>query len=532
MYQPKVALLSICFALFYLNTFAQISGEVQSNINFYQRDSAVQASGNPLYNNFLSGGENWLALRYNGSKGFTANVRVDGFYNSNLLDPYNAYSDAGIGMFNLSKEWDNLTITVGHIYDQIGSGILYRSYEDRPLLIDNATFGVQGKYNINNKYYLKAFAGQTRNLFERYKPIIKGINLESEYDLKGIHLTPGIGVLNRTYDDATIASVVSEVNTLPVANRFVPLYNNYAATFYNTLNYKNLTWYAEYAIKSDEFFKDLGDRLVNKSGQVIYSTIGYAINKLGINLSGKYTQNFIMRVQPYTAYPIRNFSNWQPVIATIRPQRTIARYTPQSIDVSELSSAINIFYNPNDKTSLNATLTQIDDLNNNKLYREVYIDAENREIKDIILHVGYQYLLYNQAVYQGKPLGSMFTAHTIFAEATYKVNKKQSAKLDLQYMHAVGDFGGWVYALIEYNIAPSWAFAIGDMFNTTYGANLSIHPGLKPQHYPNFFAAYTKNAHRFTAQYVKQVAGINCTGGVCRFEPAFSGFKFGVISSF
>ena len=51
-------------------------------------------------------------------------------------------------------------------------------------------------------------------------------------------------------------------------------------------------------------------------------------------------------------------------------------------------------------------------------------------------------------------------------------------------------------------------------------------------HYPNVFVAYTKDANRFTLQYVKQVDGINCTGGVCRYEPAFSGFKIGVTSSF
>ncbi|MBX9448900.1 MAG: hypothetical protein KL787_03955 [Taibaiella sp.] len=44
--------------------------------------------------------------------------------------------------------------------------------------------------------------------------------------------------------------------------------------------------------------------------------------------------------------------------------------------------------------------------------------------------------------------------------------------------------------------------------------------------------AYSKNAHRFSLAYVKQVEGINCTGGVCRYEPAFSGLRLGITSSF
>ena len=54
----------------------------------------------------------------------------------------------------------------------------------------------------------------------------------------------------------------------------------------------------------------------------------------------------------------------------------------------------------------------------------------------------------------------------------------------------------------------------------------------KATHYYSIYSAYTKGANRFSLAYVKQVAGINCSGGVCRFEPAFSGVKATVTSSF
>ncbi len=52
------------------------------------------------------------------------------------------------------------------------------------------------------------------------------------------------------------------------------------------------------------------------------------------------------------------------------------------------------------------------------------------------------------------------------------------------------------------------------------------------EHYYNAFVAYTKGAHRFSLAWVKQVEGINCTGGVCRYEPAFNGVKGTITSSF
>ena len=86
------------------------------------------------------------------------------------------------------------------------------------------------------------------------------------------------------------------------------------------------------------------------------------------------------------------------------------------------------------------------------------------------------------------------------------------------------------FGLLEFNVAPKWSFAVTDMYNLKPdGINGA---GREPTHYPNVFVAYTKGPHRFTGQYVKQVEGINCTGGVCRYEPAFSGFKFGMTSSF
>ncbi len=505
-----------------------LSGDLMMNVNFFQRDTNIKAAGNQLYDNFLSGGEGWLGLRYAGF-GFTGIVRFDAFHNSNLQNPTSALTAAGIGMFSLSKEFKKLTITGGHIYDQIGSGIIFRAYEDRGLLIDNALFGLHLKYRLNDHVTVKGFSGQTKNLFERYQPILKGMNIETDFDLGSkAHITPGIGIVNRTMDQKSMDNIISNINNMPEKDRFIPTYNSSAISLYNTLNAGNISWYIEGALKSSEAIV-LNGALKKQSGNVIYSTLGYAQNKFGINGSIKRTENFVMRTSPNEIL-LKGIYNWQPIIAQIRPQRLIARYTPPSQDLSELAGNLNAFYTPNDKLNFNLAYTRINTLKDQVLYRELFVETEIRTIKNVLLHMGIQYLNYNQSIYQVKNIDDypIVKAFTPFLEIGYKINKKNSIRAELQYMSTKQDYGSWVFGLLEYNISPTWSFAVSDMYNAKPNTNHIS----KAHHYPNVFMAYTKDANRFTLQYVKQVDGINCTGGVCRYEPAFSGFKIGVTSSF
>jgi hypothetical protein len=115
---------------------------------------------------------------------------------------------------------------------------------------------------------------------------------------------------------------------------------------------------------------------------------------------------------------------------------------------------------------------------------------------------------------------------TPFAELTYKFDRKKSMRVELQYQQCEQDYGSWVYGLLEYNIAPKWSFAVSDMWNYE---PLRTEEAL---HYYSIFTGYTHKSSRFTLNYVKQIAGIVCTGGVCRYEPAFSGLKAGLVTTF
>lgn len=517
------------FILFcvHIKAQSQFSGDLQVNSEFYQPDSVLGATGTPHYDNLKSGIDAWLQLNYqNPEWGLEAGIRLDMFNNSNLHDPGIPYTDQGIGRWYVSKTLDALKITGGYIYEQFGSGLVYRSYEERPLGIDNALFGLELEYDLNENWSIKALAGKQKNLFTTYNPVLKGVNVEGFIpfsDSSVVQLAPGVSFLNRTIDETNMNSIAATINNYPLEDRFVPMYNMYAGSVYNTLTIKNISWYVEYGIKTHEAVKDAGGTLVDTNGNVIYTTLTYSQKGFGITGQFRKTENWVLRTSPNELL-LDGVMNYLPALTKQNSLRLTARYQDVAQELAETAYQVNATYTP--KKGYTITANYSDAVSDNvQLWREIYADLEIRKPKYKLL-VGGQYVLYNQKVLEAHPTDTTITPITPFAEFTYKIDKKKSLRFELQYQSNEGDYGDWVYGLAEFNVAPKWSITASDMFN--------FKP-LKtedPIHLPLFAAVYTLKSNRFSLSYVKQLEGIVCTGGVCRYEPAFSGLKFQIISTF
>jgi len=125
------------------------------------------------------------------------------------------------------------------------------------------------------------------------------------------------------------------------------------------------------------------------------------------------------------------------------------------------------------------------------------------------IKTGIQMVEYNQALYELKVGAPNVETVTPYADFLYKFSRKKSIRVELQYMF-VGeddsagfkqDFGNWFFILAEYAIAPHWSFVASDMYNVSPGKNTPVDVD----------------------------SGEN---GVCRLEPAFSGFNFSINSTF
>lgn len=556
-------LLFLFLFFFYVSGVSQnknqgsFSGSLEANGNFFLEDSTIQAFGTPQYDHQLFGAETWLNLKYS-NFGFDIGVRFDLFNNSNLLNPQDSYTEQGIGWWNVNKKVNKLGITAGYIYDQIGSGIIFRSFEQRPLLIDNALVGVKLTYDLTPDWQVKAFTGRQKNLFDLYDSVIKGASIDGFVvgDSSKWTIAPGLGVVSRTISDETMGQLLSKLSLYKDPYRIEAKYNSYAFSAYNTLSAGAFTWYVEGAFKTQEVFDDplfewvevdVNGKEIDRvgkfdfqTGSVLYSSLGYAGNGLGISLDLKRTENFTFRVNPFETEN-RGAINFLPPMTRVNTYRLNARYTPATQEIGEQAMQLDVRYSPSRKLGFLVNFSNVTTLENDLLYREIYTEVTYKYKRKWQLISGIQWQNYNQNIYEGKPGVDILETLTPYAEFLYKVSRKKSVRFELQYMKTAPgiseyknrDLGDWIFGQVEIGIAPHWIFTVSDMYNVD-PVNKDLPQGEKAEdsHYPTLGVVYTQRSNRFELKYVKQVEGIVCAGGICRLEPAFSGVKMSVRSTF
>src|SRR5688572_2458787 len=126
----------------------EVHGNVQVEAQYYNPDSSIGAPPVPeklLMNSFAN---------INYTKGnFVAGIRYESYLNTiQGFDP--RYKLNSIPYRYAGYTLDELEVTVGNYYEQFGSGMILRAYEEKGLGLDNAFDGVRLRYNIHG-FYLK-----------------------------------------------------------------------------------------------------------------------------------------------------------------------------------------------------------------------------------------------------------------------------------------------------------------------------------------------------------------------------------------
>ena len=133
-----------------------LTGSLESNDYVYQDDVKSGA----LAGDDKFGSNNYLKLDYNKGR-LSAGMQLEGYFPTTIGYPM---AQNKLSLSNLYVSWtdNDYSVTAGTFYEQLGSGLLFRSWEDRALGLNSALVGARGTYTYNDMLAVRAFAGVPR----------------------------------------------------------------------------------------------------------------------------------------------------------------------------------------------------------------------------------------------------------------------------------------------------------------------------------------------------------------------------------
>ncbi len=514
----------------------EIHGNFQLDAQYYNPDSAIGAPIVPekvLMNSFTN-------LIYTNGE-FSAGVRFESYLNTMQgFDP--RYAGNGIPFRYASFNHDNFSITVGSYYEQFGSGIIFRSYEERGLGYDNAMDGVRVKYTLLKGIHLKALVGKQRYYFAEGPGIVRGFDGEVALN----ELLPAFQEKKtKIYLGGSFVSKY-QVDQDPI---YVLPENVGAWAARLKVNRGGWAFYSECAGKINDP-SSVNNFIYKKGGGLLFNT-SYSQKGLGINLSGKVIDNMNFR-SDRTAQNNDLLINYLPALTrqhTYNLAATIYPYATQPNGEMAYQADITYSLKKGSKlggkygTTILVNYASANGLNTAPVasglgykpdyfklgdvyYKDFNIELQKKISKPLKFTLFYANFVYNKDVAQGKVGEGMVYANIEVLEFTYKFNDKHALRMEFQGLQTKQDLGDWATVVAEYTISPKWFFSTVNQYN--YGNYIKA----ERLFYPIGQIGFIKNSTRVTLSYGRQRAGIFCIGGICRVVPASNGASISISSSF
>lgn len=529
----------------------QIHGNFSTDGQLYNDDEQIGATAPPQ--DF--GLNAWGNLNYS-QGGFRAGVRFESYEPALLGYPAGArYSGSGIGYRYASYTKDDLEVTVGNFYEQFGQGLVFRSYEERYLGVDNAMDGVRLKFSPDTGIYLKGVIGRQRfgfeNGFTKGDGLVRGIDGEvslteafprafPKWVEKGRNLTLGGSFVSKFQADN---------------DPLLDLPENVGA-WGARANYTTAKWnlYTEYAYKINDPNGSNGN--IYNTGQALLANVTYSTKGLGVSAGAHSYDNMVYR-SDRAAAPFDLNINYLPTLAKQHTYNLPATLYPYATQPNgEVSYQGEVFYKFKKGTplggeygtklavnwcgawSLDTTRVVNDTVHylgyRTKFFRQgqrQYFSDFNVELRkkvsaDWELALTYINLVYDIATVQGKPGQSVIYADMFILEGLHNFTDRNSVRFEVQHLSTKQDHGNWATALAEFTFSPHWFVAAMDQYN--YGGEVET----EKIHYPIGTVGYIRGGSRFSFSYGRQRAGIFCVGGVCRVVPAANGLTASITTTF
>jgi hypothetical protein len=533
----------------------RFSGNFQLDAQYYLKDSVIGAKDIPsekiLSNSFLN-------LMYNMSN-FEIGLRYEAYINPiSGFDPL--YKGQDISYRYVTYTSEKIDITAGNFYEQFGSGLIFRAYEERTLGIDNAMDGARVRFRPLNGISLTGLVGKQR--------LYWGLG-------QGIVRAGDIGIALNT----VLPDFLPPDYQITIGGSFVSKYEDTVSTYYNLppnvfsystrLNVSGsfFSLDAEYAYKNNDPHESNSYNYNPGQGMILNANvftegIGFSLNLHHVDNMDSRSQRDALKtnllvnfIAPLTKQHIYRLASIYPYSSQLNGEAGLQAELTYKIPKNtflggKYGTSVNLNYSI--VKELDTTATLMDPVKglmlrydspffktgNKTYFHDFNIEVRNRLTERVELTAMFMNFEYDRNVlvnHKGHVDGNIlvFEVNWHFAESKALRTEIQHlwSKQDTPFESPDYTYGNWFMFLAEYTIAPAWYFSVWDDFNyfTTEAEGQKIDRSL---HYLNGSIAFVHNITRISLSYGRQREGILCVGGVCRQVPPANGISLSVSSSF
>jgi len=549
------SLISCAFSTVALASFGQLNngtftGNIDATFQYLNADTLINAKqpdSKSLINSYAN------VFYTNGN--FKAGMRLES-YLPRIQGYPDRFEGTGLGMRYVGYTNSYIDVTLGNFYEQFGSGLIFRSYEDRALGYDNNMDGMRLIFRPAKGVVLKGIYGKQRLSFTDGKVvkasgIVRGIDGE-------IHVND---LLEKYMKDSKLdivlgGSFVSKYQKDDNPDLILPQ-NVGAYSGRLGLKYSKFSFNAEYAVKENDPSED-NNNIYNK-GHAALANLGYSQKGFGIVVSAKsvdnmsfrsdrtkslqdvlinylpsmnktHTYNLVATLYPYATQPLGEVAYQTELLYTFKKGSKIGgKYgLPINANFSTTYGPIHHTsgFSPTDSNGI-AYQGRLFDQSKLQYWQDININITKKFNANYSMIFSYFNIRLNNDISKvADDAHGIIESHIGVVEVNWKINKTNSVRAEFQGLFTKKDKGNWATAVIEYNVSPNWFFSVMDQYN--YGNPLKE----LQLHYLIGSFGYIRDATRFMVSYGRQRAGLFCVGGVCRFVPASNGLTLTFTQSF
>ena len=533
---------------------AQVRVGIESNSQYYTEDDKFKLDDQEKEDPFRS--NNYIKVDYL-KNNFEVGMQLEGYLPKALLNYSPSLEKVNIGTVyarynNYEKGVD---ITIGHFYEQFGSGLVLRSWEDRALGINNALFGSRVKLRLHPSTNITLLGGKQRigMGFDLSDSFIYGAN--TEVDITNLMneedyvLKFGASFVGRR-EDLTEKFPTIEPNTNMISSRL-----EYVGSKFNIG--------AEYVYKTeDALVENFGTIYPDKSipGNALLLNLGYTDSGFAANINLRRTENMTFYSEralggnPYNKGVVNYLPSltkqYDYALQNIFVYQSQSKYALFNVDkLGEIGGQMDVFYEVPKETffggayGANLILNgsywagiKTTETSDGNLEATGYLDFGTKYYRDFAVEYRRKWtekfssiFMYLNQYYHKEFVEETYgeiNSNVAVVEGLYFLKPTSSLRLELQHQWADGDRKNWMGGTLEYTPNSKFSLFVHDIYN--YGnddEDMRIH-------YYSFGGSYTKGATRIAASYGRQRGGLMCVGGVCRMVPEAMGFTLNLTTNF